>query len=383
MRLLSPRDTQAQTCCEDSCSLLRPAPHAWCELSGAPSAWRQGLSQGQCRPHLGRPTTPVTLVCLLGGGLSGLLYGRSWVLSRLELQLEADRGFGVHELAVLGVSVGEGRHISNHGFLQSRVTPKLEQKGVDLEPEKGSWLCEIKKYDCEDDAVSVARGGAEARAWRAPRGRGGGRSRPGLGASARRLQAALQHFGRGAREPLPRASEPSSPVIGLLGCFGVLVGNIVFLRHLHVLLGCRSCPALDNDLLLLEAPLTGLVAPTAPAHGRPLPQDEGRAYGQLSRGGVRGRRPDRLMLSPRRQSHEQASGVDASLHTQMFNTASVQSPCRGASSPPGVQATCGRLRSWLLSGACPWWECPWCPLLWRSPDAQDSTCRKQKDQGSG
>ena len=47
------------------------APRAWCELSDAPSAWRQGLSEGQCRPRLGRPTTPLTLVCLLGGSLSG------------------------------------------------------------------------------------------------------------------------------------------------------------------------------------------------------------------------------------------------------------------------------------------------------------------------
>ena len=44
------------------------------------------------------------------------------------------RGFGVHELDVLGVLVGEGRHIPSHGFLQPRVTPKLEQKGVDLVP---------------------------------------------------------------------------------------------------------------------------------------------------------------------------------------------------------------------------------------------------------
>lgn len=49
-----------------------PTPlRAWCELSDAPSAWRQRLSEGQCRPRLGRPTTPATLVCLLRGGLSG------------------------------------------------------------------------------------------------------------------------------------------------------------------------------------------------------------------------------------------------------------------------------------------------------------------------
>ncbi|CAN0466742.1 unnamed protein product [Rangifer tarandus platyrhynchus] len=77
-----------------------------------------------------------------------------------------------------GLLVGEGRHIPSHGFLQSCVTPKLEQKGVDLEPEKRSWFClhlmyvcvsetieylnisqhlhEIKKQNCKDDAVSVA-----------------------------------------------------------------------------------------------------------------------------------------------------------------------------------------------------------------------------------
>ena len=43
---------------------------AWCELSDVQSAWRQCLSEGQCCPCLGRPTTQATLVCLLRGSLS-------------------------------------------------------------------------------------------------------------------------------------------------------------------------------------------------------------------------------------------------------------------------------------------------------------------------